>query len=404
MGEATRLDRRGVVRAAAALGVAGGVAGTLLTGRARAEPAQRPASVAGAPYPRSSLIKDVTFDFPNLYRTALGSDLWANTWAADGNIYASWSDGAGFGGHNDFEGIDGRVNLGFGRIEKTDPREFFGHLDHGGVNVWGGKNPENPATLEGYCPSMVSINGVLYAWIDTSDQVNDYERWTVQLYVSSDLSRTWQTTPMTWPKDIGGFAPRSFINFGQDYAGARDEYVYNYGIKWGSLHEPSTISQIYLARVPKNQLANRNAYEFFAGWIDRRRPNWTEEFESAQPVFDDARNGSDGNVLSVVYHPVLQRYILTITHLPRSAGRLGIFEASEPWGDPRIPWRTVAYYEDWGGYDSLQSRSGQVGSVPLLYHLPTKWMSSDGATMWMMFSSTGVLDSFNLVKATLTLR
>ena len=40
--------------------------------------------------------------------------------------------------------------------------------------------------------------------------------------------------------------------------------------------------------------------------------------------------------------------------------------------------------------------------LTLGYNFSNKWTSSDGLTMWMDFSAGG-LDSFNLVKATLTL-
>src|ERR1700757_3222325 len=49
------------------------------------------------PYPASSVIQDITWDFANLIRQAQGSDLWPNTWASDNNVYAGWGDGGGFG-------------------------------------------------------------------------------------------------------------------------------------------------------------------------------------------------------------------------------------------------------------------------------------------------------------------
>jgi hypothetical protein len=75
----------------------------------------------------------------------------------------------------------------------------------------------------------------------------------------------------------------------------------------------------------------------------------------------------------------------------RHVGQLALFDAPEPWG----PWTTVAYYEDWGGLGATEA---------LEYDLPTKWVSADGRTLWCVFSSTGVLDSFNMVKGTLRLK
>jgi len=32
-----------------------------------------------------------------------------------------------------------------------------------------------------------------------------------------------------WPKGEGNFKPNTFLQFGKDYAGARDDYIYFYG-------------------------------------------------------------------------------------------------------------------------------------------------------------------------------
>ena len=90
------------------------------------------------PYPPSPLIRDVRFDFSTLDRRAPGSDNWPLTWADDDRQYAAWGDGGGFGGTN----RDGRVGLGVARVQGTADA-------YRGVNVWGGKNSEAPATFAG---------------------------------------------------------------------------------------------------------------------------------------------------------------------------------------------------------------------------------------------------------------
>ena len=79
-------------------------------------------------------------------------------------------------------------------------------------------------------------------------------------------------------------------------------------------------------------------------------------------------------------------------------GQLGIFDAPEPWG----PWTTVVYYENWGNM-------GSVGEG-LNCEFPSKWISTDGLTLWCVFAVYGdgakkgikAHDRFNLVKVTLT--
>ena len=51
------------------------------------------------------------------------------------------------------------------------------------------------------------------------------------------------------------------MNFGPDYEGARDEYVYVYSPDATTAYEPA--DRMVLGRVPKAHLADRGAYEFF---------------------------------------------------------------------------------------------------------------------------------------------
>jgi hypothetical protein len=71
--------------------------------------------------------------------------------------------------------------------------------------------------------------------------------------------KTFAWAEWTFPE----FGHASFINFGQDYAGARDDYVYI-----ASHDNPSAYEQadrFILARVPKARIRERDGYEFFAG-------------------------------------------------------------------------------------------------------------------------------------------
>jgi len=322
------------------------------------------------PYPPSPVIDNVTWDFTNLLRLAPGSDLWPATWAGDDNLYTSWGDGGGFGGTN----RDGRVSLGFARIEGK-PENFVAH------NVWGGKNPENQGMFDGKSPGILSVNGVIYAWVVRDDDLGNGN---TRLAWSSKLAKTWQLSDWAFSGAI--FIPATFLNFGKDYAGARDEFIYIYGGKW------LTSNPVYMARVPKDQIMNLAAYEFFKGLDVNAKPTWTLDVTQRVPVFTDAK-GTDPNGAvhaSVVYNSGINRYILTVPHAAKVAN-WGVFDAPEPWG----PWTTVAYYDNWGNFNR---------GTALIYSLPTKWISADGKTMWMVFSSTGELDSFNLIKATLTLK
>lgn len=313
-----------------------------------------------APYPPSPVFAGVEWRFDSMVRRAPGSDLWPVTWAADGHLYASWGDGGGFGGTNE----NGRVSLGFVRIE-GEPDALTG------TNVWGGHRPANPATFGGKVSSLLSVDGVLYATLNLQDgsPPNRTLAW------SDDLGSTWRIVSWVFPGG-GSFEPQAFLNFGRDYQGARDEFVYVYG------KDRTRCMELLLARVPKTRLRQREAYRFYAGTKDGE-PVWSSVAEM-EPVFRDP----DGvGAVAAAYHPPSGRYLLT-THHRNYVGRFGFFDAPEPWG----PWTTVAYYDDWVGLGHVEE------GMP--HTFPAKWMSPDGRTAYMVFSGREEWDSFNLVEAT----
>src|SRR5690606_22179113 len=170
------------------------------------------------PYPASKLIKGITFDWSSRIRLAPGSDNWPLTWADDGHQYASFGDGGGFGGTN----AEGRVSMGVARIEGDDRKHYKG------VNVWGGRNAENPATFTGKSWGIIAIDGTFYMWRsgEASEDCFEFQR----LYRSFDRGATWEDTGVEFNIDsVGrsrGFFVPTFLQFGKDYRGARDNYVY----------------------------------------------------------------------------------------------------------------------------------------------------------------------------------
>jgi hypothetical protein len=332
------------------------------------------------PYPPSALIEDIHWDFAGHISLAPGSDLWPSTWGADGEIYTSWGDGGGFGGTNN----RGRVSLGFARLAGS-PENVTG------INLWGGYQALNPSTFRGKCAGMISVGGVLYAWINTQ---NGHPP-DVRLAWSADRGATWKLSDWAFPS-TGSFFPATFINFGRDNDGAQDDFVYSYGARWIYTQGPEDF--LYLTRVHQRRLTDRAAYEFFAGMDENHRPRWDRDVEKRVPVFSDPNGVGNTGLAHAIFHPVLQRYLLTVGHRPpvflaltNAVQRLGIFDAPHPWG----PWTTVAYYEDWGDFGDGEA---------LGYSFPLKWIEPDGRTLWMVFSSTGELDSFNLIRLRLIMK
>src|SRR6266702_5304029 len=136
--------------------------------------------VASAPYPPSTLIKEIAWHWDTYQTAAEGSDLWPTTWGPDNHLYAAWGDGGGFGGSD----TDARVSLGFARIE-DGPEHFQG------VNLNGGKNSQYPASFpkKGKTDGILFDHGTLYATINLQDgrwpDVNHVLAW------STDKGKTW---------------------------------------------------------------------------------------------------------------------------------------------------------------------------------------------------------------------
>ena len=143
-----------------------------------------------------------------------------------------------------------------------------------------------------------------------------------------------------------------------------------------------------LARVPKDRLRDRTAYEFFKGLDPQGHPLWTKEVAERGAVFTHPgkcyRSG-------ISYNAGLKRYLWCQVlpaskdaRGPRFQGGFGIYEAPEPWG----PWATVFYTDNW------DVGPGETSNFP------TKWMSADGKTLYLVFSGD---DCFAVRKAVLTL-
>lgn len=329
--------------------------------------AQRP------PYPPSPVIAHVTWDFGSMVRHAPGSDLWPVTWAGDDRLYTAWGDGGGFGGTN----RDGRVSLGVARITGPPERCI-------GENVFGGKNGAAPASFAGKSNGILSVNGVLYLGVVEQGK---WRRWKIGR--STDYGKSWTFNSRSgwdFAEPDGAFSDGTFLTFGRDYQGARDEYVYIYSQE-DRATDPygGTPKTIGMFRVTKDQLTSRQAYEYFAGLDPAGHPVWTRDITRRRPVFTNPDGVGWGT--RVCYNPGLGRYLLTSWHTQASGW--GIFDAPEPWG----PWTTVAYYDTW-----LDS------TFKFGFTFTQKWMSGDGQTVWMIFSGLKEYDSFNLIRASFTLR
>jgi hypothetical protein len=340
-----------------------------------APPAQ--AATSSSPYPPSPVISGISFDWSTHVRMANGSDNWPVTWAADDHQYTTWGDGGGFGGSNQ----DGRVSLGVARIEGSAG-------SYRGVNVWGGKDALQPAQFTGKSYGIAAVDGSLYMWRCGDGSLEAafmYQR----LYRSTNQGQSWQETGVEYTQSSfsgsRGFYCPTFLQYGKDYQGARDSYVYMYAPELkSSSWEVQKPGEITLMRVPRSGLSSRSQYEYFAGLDGGGSPVWTGDMNGRRPVFQDRENGV--MTVSVSYNPGLGRYFLITEHTAGMRGNIGIYDAPEPWG----PWTTVLFESGFG--------TPGIDATTFFWNFSNKWLSADGRDFTMVFTGVSSNDSWNTVR------
>ena len=314
------------------------------------------------PYPYSHFITKLAWAPKfTIIRLAKGSDNWPVTWADDDNLYTAYGDGWGFDPK-----VPKKMSLGFAMVEGT-PSNFSGNNIRSSDEQYGDGRSGKKAS------GMLMVDGTLYMWVRNGNKKGEQS----QLAWSIDHGKIWK-----WSKwKFKEFGYCTFVNFGKNYEGARDNYVYSVSHDNPSAYE--TADRFILIRVAKDQIRNRDGYEFFERLDTDGNPVWTSDITQRGAVFTEPgcchRSG-------ISYNAPLKRYMWWQAKYPkgvdgRSAGMFGIFDAPEPWG----PWSTVYYTENW------DVGAGETGSFP------TKWMTKDGKTMHLVFSGN---DAFSVRNAT----
>jgi CubicO group peptidase (beta-lactamase class C family) len=298
-----------------------------------------------APYPPSPVIRGAVFG-KEIHREAIDSDNWPLTWGDDDAQYTSYGDGFGFEPH-----VEKKLGMGFARITG-------GPADYRGANWRSDGERTGNGMQSPKASGILMVEGVLYLWVRNVSNA--------QLLWSTDRGKTWQ---WGFKMDVG-FGSPAFLNFGRNYAGARDGFVYTYSQAGLSAYESD--NAVVLARVPKGRIRERGAWEFFGRLDPAGQPAWTSDVTLRGAVFAYPANCQR---VDVVYDPGIKRYLMAVGY--DHDGGWGLFDAPEPWG----PWTTVLHRQ-W----DVPATHG--------YRLPAKWISADGLTLTLVFSGVKPNDAF----------
>ncbi len=322
------------------------------------------------PHPPSPIIAGIGWaPTDTIRRAAWDSDTWPVTWGDDDNLYTAWADGQGFEKNQTPE----KMSLGFAKIVGA-PDDFVGENIRSETGEDTGNGPKGKKGS-----GLLMVDGVLYLWARNANRKGEQS----QLAWSEDHAQTWTWSEWTFEK-LGAC---TFLNFGRNYHGARDGYVYVYSPDHPSAYAGA--DGLVLLRVPKGKIRDQEAYEYYAGLSQDGSPRWSNQYEDAAPVFEYPGRCSR---TSVHYNGALERYILweQLVNGPRHSqtrftGGFAMYDAPEPWG----PWTTIYYTEHW-----------DVGPGETA-HVPTKWISKDGKDFHLVFSGE---DYFSVRKGTFLLR
>ena len=298
-----------------------------------------------APYPPSPVIRRATFG-TEIRRGAIDSDNWPMTWGDDDAQYTSYGDGSGFD-----PPVEKKLGMGFARI-------LGGPDDYKALNLRSDGERTGNGANSPKASGILMVDGVLYLWVRNVGNA--------QLAWSRDRGRTWQ-----WGfKMETSFGSPAFLNFGRNYAGARDGFVYTYSQDGPSAYESD--NGLVLARAPRDRLRERTAWEFFQGLDAAGHPLWTADIGRRGPVFSYPANCSR---VDAVYDAGIGRYLMALAY--DHTGGWGLFDAPEPWG----PWTTILHRQ-W----DVPATHG--------YRLPARWITADGLTLTLVFSGIKPNDAF----------
>lgn len=295
---------------------------------------------------------------------APSADLWPVAWAGDGLLYGAGGDGNGFQGPDTRGMTIASVKGSPTHLEGRDRFKKVGVLPTGIISLPGG----NLYIIE-------QLRGGSFDKMRIGRSIDAGRSWTY----NGDGLTTWD-----YAERDGAFAHASFVNHGQDDAGAPADFAY---IIAGNPANPDAgfmADQVDLLRVPRNAVQDRTQHEYFAGLDPTGHPLWSRALAQKAPIL--RRPGQVHWAVRMTWNPVLKRYLLCFFVDKRAT--LAVYEGPYPWG----PWTKI---HEATLLDTTEKFS-------LTFVNKENWLSRDGLTWWGVLTGLGSYDSFGVVKAVLS--
>jgi hypothetical protein len=257
-----------------------------------------------------------------------------------------------------------------------------------------------------YCFGTLALDSGLYQYLSTPNVPFDRPdpRFVgAKLIYSPDDGATWcnqdGSSPVLWewwdersrqnmvffeePQEC--FHLLTLLQMGRNYEHNSDGYVYAYAPNGNT---EGTMNELVMFRVPKDQILDRRAYEYFA---DCRSDgaSWTPDINSRGVVHTFPPGWVNTKVHpyswypSVVYNAPLGVYLMANWGMGCAAdgmwfdkpSYLGLWLAENPWG----PWEQIHEETAWTPEDDLNARCYQPQIAP-------KWIAEDGKSFWLVWT------------------
>lgn len=330
-------------------------------------------------------------------------DNWHMTWACDDKQYTSLCDGRGFAGLPQAD-----YNSRCFAVTGEPPGVGFEYLP-GYPDLL--SLPGTRDISRYYNFGILALGRTIYQWLSTPN-VPFFEPGPrfcgCKLIYSPDLGATWHnqdgSTPVVWEpweqrdrgnmlffdEGDGAFALITILQYGRDYAQNSDGFVYLYAPNGNS---EGTMNQLVLARVRREHLLDRAAYEFYAG--GREGASWSPRIDDRAPVQTFASGWVNRHVHPYAWHPSVVWVPARSCYLMANWGMgcdadgmwfgkpsyLGFWTAEQPWG----PWEQVHEEEAWTPGGDAAARCYQPQIAP-------KWLAPDGRSFWLVWTDFQLVD------------
>lgn len=352
-----------------------------------------------------TLIKGIRRLDETILRSSCNGDNWHMTWADNDKQYVGLCDGIGW------PGIPGHT----GQSYNTRVYALCGNPPDYSVEHLSGfpdlltEPPPNCNRYYGF--GILALDGRIYHYLSTPNHTfhQPESRFSgAKLIYSPDNGKTWLNqdgTPVRWedwdersrdnmaflyePGDA--FSLITVLQMGRNYEHNTDGYVYLYAPNG---NREDTMNQLVMARVARDDLLTRSAYEYFTSLNPDGSANWSHAIgergivRTFPPGWVNTKIHPYAWHPSVVYNAPLGIYLMANWGMGCSVdgmwfgkpSYLGFWASPQPWG----PWTQI--YED-----ASWTPGGDMGARAYQPQISPKWIAEDGLSFWLVFTDFQVI-------------